>query len=127
MKKLLCAAILAAGLWSCVEVNQEIGGDFIATNQQYDIYTAEFDLEDVRMGKIDSLSGYSSKRITIGAVRDDTFGLYRRGCALSLVPVLDTFDFGRNPVFQRFTFRAALDSTSVPDESQRNILQNVRV
>ena len=127
MKRFLCGAILLAGLCACAEINEELGGDFIAVNQQYDIYTAEFDIADIRMGKIDSLSGYSSKRITIGSIRDDTFGLCRRGCALSLVPVLDTFDFGKNPVFQRFTFRAALDSISVPDPSQQNILQNVRV
>ncbi len=127
MKKFLCAAILLAGLCSCADINQELGGDLIAVDQQYDIFTAEFDLDDIRLGKIDSLSGYSSSRITIGSVRDETFGLYRRGCALSLVPVLDTFDFGNNPVFQRFIFRAALDSTSVSDLSQQDILQNVRV
>ena len=33
MKKILVAMVLAAALMSCTNVNERIGGDFIATNQ----------------------------------------------------------------------------------------------
>ncbi len=127
MKKLPAIIALAACLVSCVEVNQNLGGDFIPTDQKYDFHTAEFDLDEVWMKSIDSLTAYSSRRITIGSIRDETFGLFSRGSVVTLVPVLDTVDFGKDPVFQRFKFKAAVDSISVADESQANILQNVNV
>ena len=79
------------------------------------------------MKPVDSLSGYSSRRINFGAIRDDDYGLFQRGCALTLVPVLREFDFGTNPVFKQFKFQAESDSVSVADKDQLNILQNVNV
>ncbi len=127
MRKLTAIIALAAGLVSCVGVDQSLGGDFIPIDQKYDFHTAEFDLDEVWMKSIDSLTAYSSRRITIGSIRDETFGLFSRGSVVTLVPVLDTVDFGENPVFRRFKFKAAVDSVSVADESQANILQNVNV
>ena len=127
MKKLLAALCLIAGLASCVNVNENIGGSFIATNQKYDFFTAEFDLDEVQMKPVDSLTAYSSTRITIGSIRDETYGLTRRGCAITLVPVLDTVDYGTSPVFKKMIFRAAVDSVSYPDARERNIIQNVNV
>ena len=121
MRKLLAALCLTVGLASCVNVNENIGGSFIATNQKYDFFTAEFDLDEIQMKPVDSLSAYSSRRITIGSIRDETFGLTRRGCAVTLVPVLDTVDYGTSPVFKKMVFRAAVDSISVPDDSQKNV------
>ncbi len=127
MRKLPAIIALMAGLVSCVEVDQHLGGDFIPTDQKYDFHTAEFDLDEVWMKSIDSLTAYSSRRITIGSIRDETFGLFSRGSVVTLVPVLDTVDFGKDPVFKRFKFKAAVDSISVADESQAYILQNVNV
>ncbi len=127
MRKLPAIIALTAGLVSCVGVDQNLGGDFIPTDQKYDFHTAEFDLDEVWMKSIDSLTAYSSRRITIGAIRDETFGLFSRGSVVTLVPVLDSVDFGKDPVFKRFKFKAGADSLSVSDESQMNILQNVNV
>ena len=127
MKKILAAIALAAALMSCVNVNEKLGGDFIATNLKYDFYSAEFDLEDIWMKSVDSLSGYSSSRINFGAIRDDNYGLFSRGCVVTLVPVLKSVDFGQDPIFKRFRFQAVADSVSVADESQSRILQNVQV
>ena len=60
MKKLLAAIVLAAALLSCTNVNQSIGGNFIATNQKYDFHTAEFNLEDVWNRSVDSLTDRKS-------------------------------------------------------------------
>lgn len=127
MKKILAAIALLAALMSCVNVDEKLGGELIATNMKYDFHSAEFDLNDIWMKSADSLSAYSSRRINFGAIRDETFGLFRRGCALILVPVVDTVDFGGSPIFQRFKFQAGIDSVSVADPSQSNILQNVYV
>lgn len=127
MRKLPAIIALMAGLMSCVGVDQNLGGDFIPTDQKYDFHTAEFDLDEVWMKSIDSLTAYSSRRITIGSIRDETFGLFSRGSVVTLVPVLNSVDFGKDPVFKRFKFKAAVDSVSVADESQANILQNVNV
>lgn len=122
---LLCAIML--GGVSCMEVNNELGKNFLPSDRKYDIYTAEIPLEDIRMEMTDSLSGYSDSRITVGAVRDSVFGLTTRSSAFTLVPLQDTLDFGTNPVFRRFHFAAAADTVSVPEESQMHILQNIYV
>lgn len=127
MRKLTAVILLAAALVSCVGTNEKLGGDFIPTDQKYDFYSAEFDLDEVLLRSIDSLTAYSSRRINFGAIRDETFGLFNRGSVVTLVPVLDTVDFGKNPVFKKFKFKAAVDSVSVADESQADILQNVNV
>ena len=127
MKKILVAIALLAALMSCVNVNEKLGGDLIATNMKYDFHSATFDLNDIWMKPSDSLSAYSSRRINFGSIRDDTFGLFRRGCAIILVPVVDSVYLGENPIFKRFRFQAEIDSVSVADPSQSNILQNVYV
>ena len=128
MKKLFAAIIAAAGLVSCVNVDERLGGDLIASNQQYDLYTADLDLKEVLMQQVDSLTAYSDNRITFGSIREDTYGLTKRGCVINLVPVLNkTVSFGKDPKFQKFKFKCAIDSTSVYDLSQSNILQNVNV
>ena len=85
MSKLPAIIALMAGLMSCVGVDQNLGGDFIPTDQKYDFHTAEFDLDEVWMKSIDSLTAYSSRRITIGSIRDETFGLFSRGSMVTLV------------------------------------------
>ena len=56
MRKLPAIVALLAGLVSCVGVDQNLGGDFIPTDQKYDFHTAEFDLDEVWMKSIDSLT-----------------------------------------------------------------------
>ena len=115
------------GCFSCVGIDYQLGGNLLPTDQLYDIYTAEFDLQDIQMKMADSLSGYSSNRITIGAIRDADFGLTTRGCALTLVPFFDSLDFGQNTKLKHFHFTAIADTISVADLSQKYILQNVNV
>lgn len=129
--KLRIAAIAVSALFcclSCVETNSQLGGNLVPINQTYKIYTAEAGLEEVYMRMADSLSGYSSKRITIGAIRDAEYGLTTRSCALTMVPVfVDTLDLGKNPKFKRMIFQVAKDTTSFSDPNQEAILQNINV
>lgn len=83
----------------------------------------------VSMKAAGKLSAYSANRITIGAIRnDDEFGLSTRSSCITLVPMfVETLDFGKNPKFQNFRFSANIDSVSVCDASQANIVQSVYV
>ena len=76
---------------SCVEINEELGKEYIPTKHMYDVYTDTVFFKDIEMRNADRLSGYSSSRITIGAVRDDEFGLTTRGSAFTLIPVDEIF------------------------------------
>lgn len=113
--------------YSCIDKSYLLGSDLLATDQQFDIFTAEFPLEEIYMKMADSLSGYSQTKVTIGAVRDKDFGLTKRGCALTLVPFYDSLDFGKNAKFKSFHFTLQRDTISIPDESQRHILQSINV
>ena len=117
---LVCAA-------SCVYVDDNLGQNFIPGDQIYEVRTATFDLDGIRMGYSDSLSAYSSSRITVGAIRDSKFGLTSRSSAFTIVPIVDTIDVGENPRVTQFHFTVSRDTTSVEDEGQTNILQNIYV
>ena len=128
-------AIAAAFLCclSCVSVNDKLGGSLIPTDQTYSIFTRDsLYLKEIQMKMADSLSGFSQNRITIGAIRDESYGLTTRSAAFALVPLIQDYDssdpiFGNNPVFKSFHFAAAADSSSVASTEQSNILQNIRV
>ena len=112
---------------SCITQDDSLGSNLVPLSQLYDVYTLEFPMTDIQMKMLDSLSGYSNLRMTIGAVRDEEFGLTSRACALSLVPIADTVNFGVNPVFRSFRFSAARDTVSYADPSEADILQNINV
>ncbi len=126
--------VIAAALCcclSCVEIDSELGGNLIPRDQTYTIHPVEAPMPYGMLSQLqaDSLSGYSQTRITIGAIRDGRFGLTTRSSAFTIVPVLDTLDFGNVAAAEvrRFHFAVALDTVSVSAEQQRHIIQNVRV
>ena len=123
----LAAAMLC--IYSCVEIDNSIGTNFLPSDQLYKTYAIEVPITDIRMAMPDSLSGVSSTRITVGAVRDDEFGLSTRASAFSLVPFYDTLDFGDpgTQTLKRFRLRATLDTTSISEPNQEYILQNLNV
>lgn len=127
--KLFTAVAILLCCGSCISKDETLGGNMIPVSHTYKV-VAPAPLEiPVSMRASDSLSAYSSTRITIGAIRnDDEFGLSTRSSCITLVPMfVDTLDYGTNPVFKRFHFSVALDTVSVCDNSQSNILQNVYV
>lgn len=124
---LAAAVLITLGISSCVKVDYELGANLIPYSQLFDIYSAEFPITDINLKMLDSLSGFSSKRITIGAIRDEEYGLTTRGCAMTLFPISDTLNFGKNPEFKSFRFTAAFDTTNVADRREANILQNINV
>ena len=132
IRKICRTLFIAASVFpffSCIDKNESLGQDYLAINQQYDIYSAEFDIDDIEMQTPDSLSAYSLYKFAFGAVRDETFGLSTRACAFTIVPVNDTLDFGKpgTGIFKNFHFAAVNDSVSCSNPQQANILQNVNV
>ena len=113
---------------SCIESSNGIGGNLVPTSQTFKFYTVDIPVPEIYVRMADSLSGFSSSRITIGAVKDKDYGLTTRGSAVTLIPLVDgTMDFGKDPKFQSFHFATAKDTVSVADEGQASILQAVKV
>ena len=122
----LCTAA-ALALTGCVKVDSNLGEGLVDKSLLFDTYIAEFPLEEIQMRMAEDLSGYSSTRVTLGAIRDDVFGLTTRESAFSLIPVLDTLDLGTDPKAVSLQLYLALDTLSCADASQQRILQNVYV
>ncbi len=127
-RHLFAGFVAAACCLSCIESSDKIGGSLVPAGQIYKFYTVDMPITDVYVRMADSLSGFSSSRITIGAVRDGEYGLTTRGSAVTLIPLTSgTMDFGENPKFKSFHFAAGMDTVSAANSNQANILQSVRV
>ena len=126
LSALAAAVICCAG---CINESTELGGNLIPINHKYKVVSPAAVTIPVEMKQADSLSAYSSTRITVGSIRnDDELGLSTRASCITLVPMfVDSLDLGEDPVFKEFHFTASADSVSVSDKDQQNILQNVYV
>ena len=122
---LLLAALLASA--ACVQVDNSLGKGLVDKSLLYDTYTEEFPLTQIKMKMSGDLSGYSDSHLTIGAIRDQVFGLTTRAAAFSLIPAMDTIDLGRNPHAVSFDIYFEADTISCPNDNQRGILQNLYV
>ena len=127
--KLLSLAVATLCFISCVDIDYTIGSDMIPKDQSFKTYAIEVPISTIYMEMLDSLSGVSSTRMTIGAIRDEDFGLTTRATAVSLVPFYKELDFGDpgTQQFKMFTFRSSLDTVSMNTPDQGYILQNVNV
>lgn len=122
---LAAAALLAA----CVSIDDELGSSMVPVSSTYRTVTPAPSEIPVKQLMADSLSGFSSTRITIGAIRkDDEFGLTTRSSAVSIIPLFskDT-EMGTDRRFISMHFAVALDSTSVENKAESGIMQNVGV
>ena len=129
MKKSFLVLCLAAAslLPGCIKVDNSLGKGLVDKSLLFDTYTQEFPLEQIQLKASEALSGYSDTRITIGAIRDDVFGLSTREAAFNLVPVLDTMDLGTNPKAVSFTLYFEADSVSCSKDAEAHIFQSLYV
>ena len=127
LKRTLLSAVAVMACASCINVDYNLGSNYLATDQQFDTFVAEFPLEDIRMVPADSLSGYSQTRITFGAIRDEQFGLTTRSSAITLVPMYDSLDFGKNAQFRYFHVSMVRDTVSVAREEDSYAHQNINI
>ena len=114
---------------SCVKINEELGQSLIPTDQKWDVFPQEpVDLENIMLHMSDSLSAYSTTRFTFGAVNDGSIlGTFSKVSSMTLVPIGDTLDFGRNTRIRQFHFTAVRDTLSTVKDNDLKILQNVYV
>ena len=126
MRKLIFACAAAAlAATACIKVDNSLGSGLVDKSLLYDTYTVEFPLTNIQMKRSSDLSGYSSTRVVVGAIRDDVFGLTTRESAFPLIPAKDTLDLGTNPRPVSFSIYFAADSVSCADDSQTRIMQNI--
>ena len=129
MKKNFLVLCLAAALVmpGCVKVDSSLGKGLVDKSLLFNTYTQEFPLEEIQLKASETLSGYSDTRLTIGAIRDDVFGLTTREAAFNLLPVLDTMDLGINPKAVSFSLYFEADSVSCSMDSEAHIFQSLYV
>lgn len=125
--KLLPFFVAVLCTYSCVKIDNSVGRSLVPADQEYEMKIFEFNLEDVTLKVADSLSGYSSRHITFGAIRDAESRLSTRESAITLIPFYDTLDFGQNTKLRRFFFTMPADTISAADPSQSRVMQNVNV
>ena len=94
------------GSASCINIDEKLGENLIPTDQKWDVFPQEpVVLEDVQLQPSDSLSGFNSQRFVFGAINDGSvLGTVSKVSSITLVPVLDSIDFGKNPKVKQFHF-----------------------
>ena len=129
VSRLAAIGAILLGSASCVDINEELGGSLIPTDQKWDVFPQEpVVLENIQMQMSDSLSGYSTSRFTFGAINDGSvLGTSSKAASFTLVPLRDSLDFGRNPKITQFHFSAVRDTLSTVNDFEQRILQNVYV
>ena len=116
------------GSASCVDIDEHLGKNLIPTEHQWDVYAPDATrLNDITIEMSDSLSAYSTTRFTFGAINDGVLGTTRKSTSFTLVPYIDSMDFGRNTKIRQFHFTAVKDTLSTISDNQLKILQNVYV
>ena len=116
---------------SCVYIDDTLGKDFIPTDHTWDVYPCEaVTLQGITMANSDKLSGYSTRRFTFGAVRDDNF-VCNKSTSFTLVPLDKNIDFGKEtdgyPIVRQFHLSAVRDTLSMVYDYQKKVIQNVYV
>ena len=112
---------------SCIDINERLGENFIPTDQLWDVFIESAPLENVVLKTADSLSAYSAKRFTFGALYNEELGLTTKSTSFTLVPVINDIDFGENTVVRQFRFNAVRDTLSTMNDNEQRMLQNVYV
>lgn len=113
---------------SCIKIDEHLGENFIPTSHQWDVYTASEPIENIILKTADSLSAYSTRRITIGAINSGgEIGLVKKGSSFTLVPVLKKLDLGENTKVRQFHFNLVRDTLSTMNDNEQRILQNIYV
>ncbi|HBH21198.1 MAG TPA: hypothetical protein DDX33_04250 [Rikenellaceae bacterium] len=126
--RILGMAAVIFGCLSCVENDTSLGSDLIPLGQKYKFYTASLPLDNIEICMADSLTGFSTTRITTGAILDQEYGMTTRTSAVTLVPMfIDSLEIGDNPVFKRFRMSICKDTVSTAISSQKNIIQTINI
>ena len=128
MKKFLALCLAAALLVpGCVKVDNSLGEGLVDKSLLLNTYTVDFPISEISLKPSSDLSAYSDTHLTIGAIREETFGLTTREAAFTLIPAPDEMDLGDNPVAVSFNLFFTSDTISVENDTQERIMQNIYV
>ena len=115
------------GAASCIKIDPTLGSDFIPTDHIWEVYTCdEVALKEITMQRSDSLAGYSTSRFTFGSAKEGDF-ISNHSTTFTLVPFMDTLDFGDDTEVLQFHFTALRDTVSTIYSHQQRMLQNFYV
>ena len=117
--------IFACGT-SCIYVNEELGNNFIPSDQRYEIHIKEFPIRNITEKPVNDLSGFSSSRITIGSIKNEDGDVVSKSSAFTLIPT-SKYNFGEGGKVTSFHFAVAKDTLSYINEGERKIIQNINV
>lgn len=112
---------------SCVKVDTNLGQNLALREHRYNVFCESIPLKNIRVQRVDSTYAYSNFRITVGAVKDDEFGLTVKSSAFTLVPVDSVLNFGKETEFQGLFLTMSRDSLSLPVGDDPRIAQTMRV
>ncbi len=127
--RLIAISAVAAAMASCVKTDFTLGNNVMPDNERFVTEWIDIPLDSIEMRLIDKLSGYSSLRINVGSIYDESNGvkkISRRGSAMFLIPVSSEVNWGKNQAFESFIVHTSLDTLSYENDSQRYIMQNIR-
>lgn len=124
LRKLVLLSITAFAVFSCITVDKSLGEEYIPEDQDLAIKVAEFRLPVV-LKMEDSLQGISTDYCITGAIRTPQFGLVTFGTAANVCQPHTKFRFGEAPVIKSIFFSAAVVGSSVTEDNQKNIPQDI--
>ena len=121
--------VLFAGMLllpACVKVNTDLGQNLAPREHRYEVFYEEIPLKNIRVQRVDSTYAYSTFRITVGAVKDDNYGLTVKSSAFTLIPADSVLNFGRETEFKDLMLSLSRDSLSVPFGEDARTPQHLR-
>lgn len=124
---IVAGCTLISGAASCVKTDFTLGNNVIPDNEKFITKVIEIPVDSIELRTLDNITGLSMLRSSIGAIRDESGNLIRHGSAISLVPMKDTVNWGKDPKFKDFVLCTSKDTLNMENEDQRYILQNLRV
>lgn len=121
--------VLFAGMLlfpACVKVNTDLGQNLAPRENRYEVFYEEIPLRNIRVQRVDSTYAFSTFRITVGAVKDDNYGLTVKSSAFTLIPADSVLNFGRETEFKELMLTLTRDSLSVPFGEDARTPQHLR-
>jgi hypothetical protein len=127
--QLLFLAALLLGLAGCVDTNNSFGTDFIPDDQKPTAGVYTIDNIPAYTAALDSIPTNARYDYTgvFGTMNVPPFGSLSADLVFRIYPYVGYHDFGENPEFISATLQVVVSGHSFPDESQQNIVQNIKL
>lgn len=131
MKRFSKLILLATSLlaFSCVKVNDKVGSNYIPYLEGLTVYQTRIDLTSdiLEQTTLDSLSAMSAKKMVIGSIHSDAYGITRRSSAVTLYPIVPVLEVGLKPRNARMRLQMAKDTLVTYGSADASIIQSFRV